>query len=83
MDAFVEVAGLELLVIELGVRAERVEGEQPFGVASAATLVEEFLDVVGVFEVAVALVAAGVGGDEVVGVIEAEPVREGVEGELL
>ena len=69
-----------MLVIELGVRAERVEGEQPFGVASAATLVEEFLDVVGVFEVAVALVAAGVGGDELVSVIEAEAVGQRVEG---
>ena len=70
-------------MIELGVRAERVEGEQPFGVASAAALVEEFLDVVRVFEVAVALVAAGVGGDELVGMIEAEAVRQRVEGELL
>ena len=83
MDALVEVAGFELLVIELGLRAEGVEGEQPFGVPGAAALFEEFLDVVGVFEVAVALVAAGVGGDEVVGVIEAEAVGEGVEGELL
>jgi len=35
--------------------------------------------VVGVLEVAVALVAARVGGDEVVGVIEAEPVGESLE----
>ena len=83
MNALVEVAGGELLVIVFGVWADGVEGEQPFGVASAAALVEEFFDVVGVFEVAVALVAAGVGGDELVGVIEAEAVGEGVEGELL
>jgi len=83
MGALVEVAGGELLMIGFGVGTEGVEGEEPFGVFGAAALIEEFFDVIGVFEVAVALVAAGVGGDEVVGVIEAEAVGEGVEGELL
>jgi hypothetical protein len=37
--------------------------------------------VVGIFEVAVALVAAGMSGNELVGVIDAEPVGEELEGE--
>jgi hypothetical protein len=60
-------------------------GEGQFDVeqVGAAALVEEFLDVVGFFEVAVSLVAVGMGGDEVVGVIEAEAIGEGLEGEAL
>ncbi len=67
VDAGVEVAGAELLVVGFGLRTEGVEAQQPLGVAGAAALVEEFLDVIGVLEVAVALVAAGMGGDEIVG----------------
>ena len=70
-------------MIVFGLRAQRVEGQKPLGVASAAALVEEVFDVIGVLEVTVALVAARVGGDEVVGVIEAEAVGEDLEGEAL
>lgn len=83
MNAFVEVTLRELLMIVFGVGAHCVEGEQPFGVPSAAALVEEFLDMVGVLEVAVTLVAARMGCHEVMSVIEAESVMEGVEGQLL
>jgi hypothetical protein len=83
VDAGVEAAGGELLVVGFGPGTEGVEGQEPFGVAGTAALVEEFFDVVGVLEVAVALVAAGVGGDEVVGVIEAEAAGEGVKGHQL
>ena len=70
-------------MVVFGAGTERVEAQEPLGVAGAAALVEEFLDVIGVLEVAVALVAAGMGGDEVVGVVEAEAVGKGVEGEAL
>ena len=81
VDAGVEASGAELVVVGFGAGTEGVEGEEPFGVAGAVALGEQFFDVVGVFEVAVALVAAEVGGDEVVGMIEAEAVGEGVEGD--
>lgn len=46
-------------------------------------LAEEFLDVVGVFKIAVALVGTGMGGDEVFAVINADPVGERLEQEAL
>ena len=81
--AGVKTAGGELLVVMLGVRTQGVKGEQPFGVAGAASLVQEFLDVVGIFKVAVALVTAWMQGDEVVRVVKAEAVGKGHEGEAL
>jgi hypothetical protein len=83
MNPLVEVTRGELLMIVFGAGTDGIEGEQPFGVSGATTLVEELLDVIGVFEVAVTLVAAGMGGNELLGVIEAETVGKGVEGELL
>ena len=83
MGACLEAAGGELLIVVFGLRAEGIKGEQPLGVASAAALVEDVLDVIGVFEVAVALVTARVGGDEVVCVIETEAIGKDLEGDAL
>ncbi len=67
----------------LGVRAQGVKGEPPLGVARPSTLVEEVLDVIGGFKVSAPLVAAGMGGNEVVLVVEAEALAKDLESEAL
>ena len=79
----VEAAFFELLVVVFGLRAQGVKGLQPLGLTRSATLVEEFADMIGVFKITVSLVAARMGGDQVVGVVEAEPAGERFEGEPL
>ena len=56
----------ELVVVFFGAGAERVEAQQELGVAGLAALVEELFYVVGIFEVAMALVAAGMSRNQVV-----------------
>lgn len=83
VEAWLEAAGAELAVVGFGLGAQGVEGQQPGGIAGAAAAFAQVFGVVGVLEVAVALVAARVGGDQVVGMIEAEPVGEGMQGQAL
>ena len=83
VDADLEAAGCELLVIVFGLRTEGIKGHQPLGVPGTVSLGEDVFDVIRVFEVAVALVAARMGGDEVVGVIEADALGERHESEAL
>jgi hypothetical protein len=45
------------------VRAEGIEAQEHFGVAGSTPLIEQFLDVIGIFEVLVPVIAAGMGGD--------------------
>ena len=71
VDAGVETALGELVVVVFGAGAERVEAQQELGVAGFAALVEEFFYVVGIFEVPVALVAAGMSGNQIGPVIGA------------
>jgi hypothetical protein len=74
VGARVKAALGELMVVLFGARAQRVEAQQELGVTGLAALVEELFYVVGIFEVAAALVAAGMSGNQVVGVIDAKPV---------
>ena len=83
VHAGLEIAGAELLVVVLGLWAEGVEAQEPGGVAGVASLVEEFLEVIGVLEVAAAFVAPRMGGHQGVGVVEADPVGESLESQLL
>ena len=81
VDAGVETALGELAVVVFRARAQGVEAQQELGVGGFAALVEEFLYVVGIFEVPVPLVAAGMSGNQIGPVIDAEPVGEEFEGE--
>ena len=83
MDAGVEAAGAQLLVVVLCLRAQGVKGEQPLGVARPSALVEEFAHVIGVFKIAVPLVTAGMRRHHVVVMVEAEAVGERFEREPL
>jgi hypothetical protein len=69
--------GGELLGVVFGVRTQGVKGALLLGVTRLAALMPEVLDVIGVFKIAVALVAAGMGRDEIarVGEAEAAPSR--------
>ena len=86
-DDFVDVgAGVkaalgELAVVVFSAGAQGVEAQQELGVAGFAALVEELLYVIGIFEVPVPLVAAGMSGNQIGPVIDAEPVGEEFEGE--
>jgi hypothetical protein len=55
----------ELVVVVFGAGAQRIEAQQELGVAGLAALVEELFYVVGIFEVAVTFVAAGMSGNQV------------------
>jgi hypothetical protein len=44
-----------------------------------ASLIEQILDVIGVSEVPVTIVPPGVGGDQLLVMINAEPISEGFE----
>jgi hypothetical protein len=58
-----QAAILELAVIFLGRRTKSVKTQEQFRVTGCVAPLKEFLTVIGVFEVPVAIVAAGVGGD--------------------
>ena len=60
----IEATILKLAIILLGTRAKGVKIQEQFGVASLASLIEQILDVIGVLEVPVTIVATGVGGDQ-------------------
>jgi len=70
---------LELGIILFGPRTERIKTQEQFGVAGLASLIEQILDVIGVFEVPVTIVATGVGGDQLLVMINAEPIGEDFE----
>jgi hypothetical protein len=65
-------------MILLGRRPEGIKTQKQFGVAGLASLIEQILDVIGVFEVPVTIVAKGVGGDQLLVMINAEPIGEGL-----
>ena len=74
----IEATFLKLAMILLGTRAESIKTQEQFGVAGLASLIEQILDVIGVFEVPVTIVATGVGRSALV-MINAEPIGEGFE----
>jgi len=63
----------------LGTRAKGAKTQEQFGVASLASLIEQVLDVIWDFEVPVLIVATGVGGNQLLVMINAEPIGEGLE----
>jgi hypothetical protein len=73
----IEATILKLAIILLGMRAESVKAQEQFGVASLASLIEQVLDVIWVFEVSVPIVATGMGGNQLLVMINAEPIGEG------
>lgn len=76
LSAGIERAGGELPVVVFGVGTQGVKAQEPLGIPGAAALVQEFFDVLGVFKIAVTIVAAGMGGHQIVGMVEAEPLGE-------
>jgi hypothetical protein len=79
----IEATILKLAIILLAKRAESVKAQEQFGVAGLASLLEQILDVIWVFEVPVPIVATGVAGDELLVMINAEPIGEGFEHQSL
>ena len=75
----IEATFLKLAMILLGTRAESIKTQEQFGVAGLASLIEQILDVIWVFEVPVPILATGVGGDQLLVMINAEPIGEGFE----
>ena len=76
----VKAVDLKLEVILFGTGTETIEAQQQqFGVACCTALIEQFLDLLGILEVLVPVVAAGVGGDQLLAVVDAEPIGKGFE----
>jgi hypothetical protein len=53
--------------------------QEQFGVAGLASLIEQSLDVIGVFEIPGTIVATGVGSDQLLVMVNAEPIGVGLE----
>ena len=73
----IEAAQLKLCVVGFGFGREGEEALQELLMTGASALCEEFARVVGIFEVAVSVVASGVSGDEFVIVVDAQAVGIG------
>ena len=74
MNPGIEATILKLAIILLSTRAESTKTQDQFGVAGLASFIEQILDVVGVLEVPVPIVATSVGGDQLLVMINAEPI---------
>jgi hypothetical protein len=79
----VEAALCELSVIEFGLGREGQKAQEELVIAGFFALRQEGLGMIGVFEIPMAVIAAGVAGDEVVVVVEAEPVGIGFQRQRL
>jgi hypothetical protein len=77
MVAGVEVAGLQLLVILGGAGTQGQEAGQEPLFPSRAALEQEGLGVIGMFVILVAVVAAEVFGDQLIFVVDQEPIKDG------
>jgi hypothetical protein len=76
MEPGIKATFLELAIILLSPGAERIKRQEHFGIASFCALTQELLGVIGIFEVLMTVVTAGVGSDELPLMINAEPVGE-------
>src|SRR5262249_30697076 len=76
MEPGIKVTFLELAIILLGPRAERIKCQQHFGIARFCALTQELLSVIGIFDVLMTVVTAGVGSDQLPLMINTEPVGE-------
>ena len=65
----VKAVDLKLEVILFGTGTQAKEAQQQFGVACFTALTEQFLAVLGIFEVLVPVVATGVGGDQLLALV--------------
>ena len=79
----VEAARFELSVIEFGLGREGQKAQEELVIAGFFALLQEWLGMIGVFEIPMAVLAAGVAGDELVVVVEAEPVGRGFQRQRL
>ena len=83
----VEASLFQLAVIEFGLGREGEKPHEERVIARFFALLQQRFRMIGVFEVAIAVVAADMAGDELVLVVEAEPVgigfqRQSVAGEV-
>jgi hypothetical protein len=76
MEPGIEATILELAIILLSPRAQRLKCQQRFGIASFCALTQELFSVIGIFDVLMTVVTAGVGSDQLPLMINAEPVGE-------
>ena len=81
VPAIIQALGLEVSLIFLGLGAESQEALEKGLVASLEALGEQFADMVGMLEVPVAFVAAGMFGHDLLVVQENEFIRISLEGE--
>jgi hypothetical protein len=73
----------ELSVVGVGVRREGEKAQEELLVASLFPLLKKRFGVIGVLEVLMAIVAAGMAGNELLLGIETEPIGIGFEGQRL
>ena len=76
---WVEASLFELSVVEFGLRGEGEKAHEDLVVTRLFSLLEQRLWMVGVFEVAMSIVTAGVAGDELVLMVKTEAVGIGLE----
>ena len=79
----VEAPLFELAVVEFGLRREGQKAHEDLVIAGFFALLEQGLGMIGVFDVEVAIVTAGMTRHELVLVIETEAVGIGFQGEGL
>jgi hypothetical protein len=83
MVAGVQTSLFELLVIGFGLWGEAEESAEELVIASFFSLFEQRFGVIGMFKVAVAILASRVAGDKLMVVVEAESIGIELEGEGL
>jgi hypothetical protein len=79
----VEASLFELLVIHLSLRRESHKAPKELVITGFFALLQQGLGMIGVFKVAMAVVASGMASDQLVLIVEAEPVGIGFEGQSL
>jgi hypothetical protein len=79
----VEAALFELAVVEFGLRGEGEKAHEDLVITGFFALLEQGLGMIGVFEVAVTIVTAGVTRHELGLIIESETIGIGFQGEGL
>src|ERR1700751_4895591 len=77
MGSGIEATFLQLAIVLFGPRAKRIKTQEEFGVARFCALLEQLFGVIGVFEVPVTIVATAVGSDQLLVMINAEPIGKG------
>jgi hypothetical protein len=76
----VEASLFELPVLEFGLGRAREKAHEELVITGFSALLQQRFGMIRVFKVALAVVAAGVAGDEFVVLREAKPVGRGLQG---